>query len=611
MNRHFKRFLTYALPYRAKGILSIAFNILYALFTALSMITLLPMLKVIFGETSYLKTKPVYPGLSHISTDYLENYLNYLVTQNTLDNKPEETLTYMVILVVSTFFLKNMFGYLGNVYMAHLKNAVLKDLRNEIYTKIISLPVSFYSEKRKGDTISRATADLAVINNTYLDLVIIYIREPLNIIFTLLAMFKMSWELSLFVFTFIPISGYIISIITKKIKDQSSQIFNESGNVLGNIEETLTGLKIIKAFNAEEYFKTKFQQLGTNIEHISNKMSNRAGLTSPMSEFLGITTIACLLWFGGRMVLVDKTLVASTFITFMGLAYNILTPAKAISKASNKIKAGNAASERFTEILDAENSLADSENPKKIHTFEQEIRFDNISFKYDKEYVLKNFSLTLPKGKTVALVGQSGSGKSTLSNLITRFWDVQEGAILLDGTNIKEIETAALRAQMGIVAQDALLFNDSIRNNIALSNKDASLEDIQAAAKIANAHDFISALPKGYDNPIGDSGNMLSGGQRQRISIARAVLKNPPIMILDEATSALDTESEKSVQDALEKMMKNRTSLVIAHRLSTIQNADLIVVLRKGEIVEQGTHVELIDKQGEYYKLVNMQSLES
>lgn len=610
MNNHFKKFLGYAIPYKTKGVLSIGFNILYAMFTALSMITLLPMLKVIFGETDYINTKPIYPGISNMSLDYLEDYLNFVVTNNTINNRPEDTLTSMVILVVSMFFLKNVFGYLGSIYMAHLKNAVLKDIRNEIYAKIISLPVSYFSEKRKGDIISRATNDVNIVNTTYLDLIIIYIREPLNIIFTLFAMVNMSWELSLFMFTFIPISGYVISLITKKIKEQSHKIFSEGGNLLGTLEETLTGLKIIKAFNAETYFTEKFQKLSASIEKVGNKINNRGALSSPTSEFLGIATIACLLWFGGRMVLISHSLDASTFITFMGLAYNILTPAKAISKATNNLRTGNAAAERVLDILNASNPLADVRNPKELTSFENEIVFDNISFKYDSEYVLKNFSLTIPKGKTVALVGQSGSGKSTISNLITRFWDVQEGNISIDGVDIKKVSTTSLRSLMGIVAQDALLFNDSIRNNITLSNTTASEEEVTNAAKIANAHEFIKELPMGYNSPVGDSGGMLSGGQRQRISIARAVLKNPPIMILDEATSALDTESEKLVQDALERMMKNRTSLVIAHRLSTIQNADLILVMKKGNIVEQGTHQELIAMKGEYHKLVSMQALE-
>ena len=609
--KNFKRFLSYALPYKWQGFFAILFNILYALFTALSFVTLMPVLSVIFGETDPNFTKPDFPGITHLNKEYLETFLNYFVTTNTQNNGIENTLTLMVAGVVFVFLLKNIFGYLGNIYMMFLKNDVLKDIRNEMFEKIISLPVSFYSEKRKGDVISRATNDIGIVNNTYLDLVITFIREPLNIVFTLIIMFNMSWELSLFIFTFIPVSGFVISIITKKIKQQSTAIFQQGGNMLSSIEEAITGLRIIKAFNAEKFIINRYNELSDKILRLSNKMGKRASASSPTSEFLGIATIACLLWFGGRMVLVGESIEPSQFIVFMGLAYNILTPAKAISKANNSIRTGNAAADRVIEILDSTNPLADQKNAVEITGFNHEIVFDNISFKYDQEYVLKNFSLTIPKGKTVALVGQSGSGKSTLANLITRFWDVNEGKITIDGIDIKTINTKSLRAQMGIVAQEALLFNDTIKNNIALGISDATDEAVMQAAKIANAHEFIKDIPLGYNSPVGDSGGLLSGGQKQRIAIARAVFKNPPIMILDEATSALDTESEHLVQQALENMMENRTSIVIAHRLSTIQNADLIVVMKKGEIVEQGKHEELINLKGTYYNLVNMQSLES
>lgn len=609
--KNFKRFLSYALPYKWQGFFAILFNILYALFTALSFVTLMPVLSVIFGETDPISIKPNFPGITHLNKEYLEEFLNYFVTTNNLEHGVESTLTYMVFGVVIVFLLKNIFGYFGNIYMMFLKNDVLRDIRNEVFEKIISLPVSFYSEKRKGDVISRATNDIGIVNNTYLDLVITFIREPLNIVFTLVIMFNMSWELSLFIFTFIPVSGFVISIITKKIKQQSRSIFQQGGNMLSSIEEAITGLRIIKAFNAENFVIHRYQELNNKILRLSNKMGKRASASSPTSEFLGIATIACLLWFGGRMVLVGESIEPSQFIVFMGLAYNILTPAKAISKANNSIRTGNAAADRVIEILDSTNPLADQKNATEITGFNNEIVFDNISFKYDQEYVLKNFSLTIPKGKTVALVGQSGSGKSTLANLITRFWDVNEGKITIDGVDIKTINTKSLRAQMGIVAQEALLFNDTIKNNIALGVNNANDKDVTEAAKIANAHEFIKDIPLAYNSSVGDSGGLLSGGQKQRIAIARAVFKNPPIMILDEATSALDTESEHLVQQALENMMENRTSIVIAHRLSTIQNADMIVVMKKGEIVEQGKHEELIDLKGTYYNLVNMQSLES
>ncbi|MDO6738359.1 ABC transporter ATP-binding protein [Wenyingzhuangia sp. 2_MG-2023] len=609
--KNFKRFLSFALPYKWQGFFAITFNVFYALFTALSYVALMPTLSVLFGETKKRTTLPEFPGLFHLNKEYLENYLNYFVTHNTNLNGTDSTLGYLVFIIVFVFLLKNIFGYLGNLYMTFLKNNVLKDIRDRVFEKIISLPVSYFSEKRKGDVIARATNDIGIVNSTYLDLVIVFIREPLNIVFTLIIMFSMSWELSLFMFTFIPVSGFVISRITKKIKEQAKSIFSQGGEILSSIEESITGLKIIKAFNAEDFITQKYHKLSENVRMLSNKMGKRAALSSPTSEFLGIATISCLLWFGGRMVLAGESISSSAFIVFMALSYNILTPAKTISKANNNLRNGNAAGERVIEILDSTNPLADQKNAIKITGFEKEIVFDNISFKYDQEYVLKNFSLTIPKGKTVALVGQSGSGKSTLANLITRFWDVNKGKITIDGIDIKNIDTLSLRAQMGIVAQEALLFNDTIKNNIALGVPTATDEVVIQAAKVANAHEFIKDLPLKYESPVGDSGGLLSGGQKQRIAIARAVFKNPPIMILDEATSALDTESEHLVQQALENMMENRTSIVIAHRLSTIQNADVIVVLKKGEIIEQGKHEDLLALKGNYYNLVNMQSLEA
>jgi len=608
--KYFKRFYSYVVPHKWKGIASIALNIAYALFSALSFLALMPMLNVLFGDTEKIYKKPIYLGINK-AKDYLEDYLNFLITSNTDANGEESTLTYMVIGVMSIFFFKNLFTYFSNLSMVFLKNAVLKDLRNDIYQKIINLPLAYFSEKRKGDIIARATTDLGKINETFLNLSIVVIREPLNIIFTLIFMFNLSVKLSLFVFVFIPISGWIISIISKKIKSQSSVLFKKGGVILSIIEESISGLKIIKAFNAEPIFEKKYDAFNHKILDLSNQLAKRNSLAGPVSEFLGITTIACLLWFGGKMVLIEESLKAGTFIAFMGLAYNILTPAKAISKANNAVKIGNAAAERVMEVLDTINPLRSKKNAHVITSFDKEIKFENVFFKYDNEYVLKDFSLTIPKGKKIALVGESGSGKSTIANLITRFWDINEGRITIDGIDIREITPDSLRRQMGIVAQDSILFNDTIKNNISLGVDTPKETQIVEAAKIANAHEFISDFSKQYNSPVGDGGGLLSGGQRQRIAIARAVLKNPPIMILDEATSALDTESEKLVQDALENMMQNRTSVVIAHRLSTIQNADLIVVMKKGKIVEQGTHEELIAMNKSYNNLVTLQSLES
>ena len=429
------------------------------------------------------------------------------------------------------------------------------------------------------------------------------------ILFTIIAMLAISPELTLFVFIFIPVSGFLISKIGKSLKSHSDKVQKEQGYFLSLLEETLGGLKIIKGFNAEKIFSKRFEDSTMRFFKSSNTLLNRQNLASPTSEFLGIAVISILLWYGGSMVLVDKTLPAEAFIVYMGLAYNILTPAKAISKASYSVKRGNAAAERVLEILETKSSIIDKPDAIVKEDFTNAMRINNISFKYDQENVLQNFSLEIPKGHTVALVGQSGSGKSTIANLVTRFYDVNTGSIAIDGIDIKDMTQNSLRGLLGLVTQDSILFNDTIRENLRIGKENATDQEIIAALKIANAWEFVKELPKTIDTNIGDSGNKLSGGQKQRLSIARAVLKNPPIMILDEATSALDTESERLVQNALENMMKNRTSIVIAHRLSTIQNADTIVVLNKGRIVEQGKHADLLAKKGMYYSLVEMQSL--
>ncbi|MBT5921811.1 MAG: ABC transporter ATP-binding protein, partial [Flavobacteriaceae bacterium] len=511
-------------------------------------------------------------------------------------------------LVIGMFFLKNLFGYLAMYFITFLRNGVLKDLRNALYDKSISLPLGFYSEKRKGDTMARISSDVLEIQHSFLSVLELVVREPLTILFTITAMLIMSAKLTLFVFVFLPISGYLISLLGKSLKKKSDKVQEEQGHFLSIVEETLGGLKIIKAFTAEPLFSDKFKASTQRFYKFSNSLLNRQNLASPSSEFLGITVIGILLWYGGRMVLVEGSLKPELFITYMSLAYQILTPAKAMSKASYGVKKGNAAAARVLEILEAKNPL-DISSQKEIETIHEAIEFNDLSFSYDKELVLDHFNLTVTKGQTVALVGQSGSGKSTIANLLMRFYDPQKGSIAIDGTPINEVPLSRLRKLMGLVSQDALLFNDSILNNIALGKPDASEEDIIAAAKLANCHEFISQFKEGYHTNIGDSGNKLSGGQKQRISIARAILKNPPLMILDEATSALDTESEKLVQDALETLMKNRTSIVIAHRLSTIQHAQLIVVMQQGKIIEQGTHQALLDQKGHYHKLVTLQTL--
>ncbi len=614
-NSYLKKLIPYAIPYKKYAYLNIISNVFYALFGTISFLTLIPMLNIMFDTSTVKITKmptlKKYDGIvEHFDMlkEYYGNLANYYATTNSAQFGEMSTLSYMVIAIMITFLFKNIFGYLAMYFITFLRNGVLKDLRNDVYNKTIDLPISYFSERKKGDIMARILGDINVIQTSFLSVLELLVREPLTILFTIIAMFAISFKLTVFVFVFIPISGYLISLVGKTLKKHSTKVQSEQGKFLSILEETLSGLKIIKGFNAEKLFNTKFNESTNNFNNYSNSLSHRQNLASPTSEFLGIAVITALLWYGGQMVLVDKVLNAGAFIGYMGLAYNILTPAKQISRASYSVKRGDAAAQRVIEILETPNPLQDKENAIIKQGFDNEIKFENISFKYEDEYVLKDFYLRVPKGKTIALVGQSGSGKSTIANLVTRFYDVNKGKITIDGIDIKELTKHSLREQMGLVTQDAILFHDTIANNISFG-KDVSEEEIIKAAKIANAHEFIMEQPNGYQTSIGDSGNKLSGGQKQRISIARAVLKNPPIMILDEATSALDTESEKAVQDALEKLMQNRTSIVIAHRLSTIQNADLIVVMKKGEIVEQGTHQELINNKDTYFNLVNMQSL--
>ena len=605
---YLKQIFRFAIPYKTYAILNIISNVFYAFFATLSMLSLFPMLKVLFGDSKPVYIKPEWEGLGEI-TAYAESYLNYFVTLKKSEGS-NDVLIYMVGFVIGSFLLKNIFNYLAMFFITFLRNGVLKDLRNNLYNKITNLPLAFYSEKRKGDTMSRISTDVLEIQHSFLSILELIVREPLTIVFTIASMFIISVKLSLFVLIFIPVSGFVISLIGKSLKRNSNKVQKEQGYFLSIVDETLSGLKVIKGFNGERIFRAKFEDSTKRFYNYSNKLLNKQNLAGPTSEFLGISVIAALLWYGGQMVLNEKTLDPSLFLVYMGLAYQILTPAKAISKASYSVKRGNAAAERVMEILHTESALEDIPNATKKTSFDKAIELKGIHFKYEDEYVLKNFSISVPKGKTVALVGQSGSGKSTIANLVTRFYDVNDGQIEIDGTNIKTLTKHSLRHLMGLVTQDSILFNDSIKNNILLGKEDSGDSEVIKALKIANAWEFVKDLPNGIDTNIGDSGNKLSGGQKQRLSIARAVLKNPPIMILDEATSALDTESERLVQIALENMMKNRTSIVIAHRLSTIQNADEIIVMQKGEIVEQGKHQELLDKKGVYSNLVAMQSFQ-
>jgi subfamily B ATP-binding cassette protein MsbA len=606
---YFKDILKYEKKYRKYTVLNILFNILYAVFNVLSVLAFIPVLGILFGTDKKITNKPTYEGITKIG-DFLKESFYHLISQKIENTGEIDTLIFICLLALSLFFLKNLFRYLASYVITFLRTGIVKDLRDKLYNKIVELPISYFSEKRKGDIIARMTSDVQEVENSILTSVEVIVREPLTVIISITIMLFMSVKLTLFVFVLLPVSGFIISSISKKLKANSVKAQKETGNFLSFIEETLTGLRIIKGFNAERVIESKFNNSTLSFRKLMTSVFHRQTLASPMSEFLGSATIIAILWYGGTEVL-SKTspLQPDEFFGYIVLFYTVLNPIKLITTTFYNIQKGEASAERIMTVLNTENDIKDIPNAIVKEDFIGKIEFKNVSFKYKKQYVLKNFSLTINKGETVALVGQSGSGKSTLANLITRFYDVNKGDVFIDNSNIKDVTKTSLRALMGIVSQDSILFNDTIANNIKLGTPNASYTAIMEAAKIANADEFIQNLPEKYNTNIGDSGNTLSGGQKQRLSIARAVLKNPPIMILDEATSALDTESEQLVQVALEKMMQNRTSLVIAHRLSTIQKADRIVVMKKGKIVEQGKHEELLTKKGEYYKLVTMQSL--
>ncbi len=605
----FNKIVNFAKPYKKYAFLNIFFNILYAVFNVLSVLAFIPVLGILFGKEEIVTTQPSYNGITSIY-DYVQGSLNYKISQMIESGGSEKALLFVSLTTLFLFFFKNLFRYLASYTLVFLQTNTIKDIQSSMFAKYISLPISFFSEKRKGDAIARITSDVHTIQFTYLSSFETIVREPLTIVFTLISMFAISVKLTLFVFILLPISGFIISTASKKLKASSSNFQKENGYFLSIVDEALGGLKIIKSFTAEKAINSKVEKSISNLFGLMTSLKHRQMIASPLSEFLGTVTIVAILWFGGKLVLTsDSTLQPQEFFGYIGLFYLILNPAKAISTAMYGIQQGSASADRIFEILETKNPIEDTASAIDKISFDAEIEFKNISFKYQDDYVLQNFSLTIPKGKTVALVGQSGSGKSTLANLITRFYDVDSGEILIDGINIKNIKKESLRNLMGMVTQDSILFNDSVKNNIILGKENTTEEEVINASNVANAHEFIKDLPNRYDTNIGDGGNMLSGGQKQRLSIARAVLKNPPIMILDEATSALDTESEQLVQQALDKMMEHRTSLVIAHRLSTIQKADNIVVLRKGKIVEQGKHEELLNKNGEYFKLVSMQSL--
>ena len=604
----FRKIIQFGIPFKGYALLNILFNAFYALFSALSFVSLIPMLNVLFKTTEKQSTPVTYSGILSLQK-YLKDSLNYYVSSK-LEQDIEGTLIFVISLVLGLFLLKNISNYLALFFIAYLRNGILKNLRNALYIKIISLPISYFNEKRKGDLMAKMTSDVTEIQQSFLSILELLVREPLTILFSLAAMLLFSFKLTLFVILFIPISGLVISSIGKRLKKHSARIQEEQGDFLSIIDETVNGQKIIKTFSAGEHFKDRFFKATDRFYLFSNQLLHRASLAGPTSEFLGISAIGILLWFGGKMVLIDESITGTSFIVYMGLAYNILTPAKSISKASYSIQKGNAAADRVLEILNVKDLLEDDKNAQKLSEFKDRIVFDKVSFSYEKNPVLNKISFEIKKGEMVALVGPSGSGKTTLTYLLNRFYNVDNGLLTIDDIPINLIQKKSLYKHIGMVTQESILFNDSVYNNLKIGKPDASNNEIENAAIAANAHDFIKELPNQYETIIGDLGNKLSGGQKQRLTIARALLKDPALLILDEATSALDTEAEQQVQIALEKLMQNRTSLVIAHRLSTIKKADVILVLDKGKIIASGNHQKLLSSNKQYKNWVQIQRMD-
>jgi len=603
-----RRFLP---PYKKYVFLTIFLNLLSTVFSLFSFLAIVPVLKILFGIESSVTQYITWNWSDSFRTIFnaLKNNISWYIENFIATHGPQTALLLIGIFLIVMTLLKTGSAYFSSYFVIPIRTGVLRDLRNQLYNKVLSLPIGYYTEEKKGDLMSRMTSDVSEVENSIINSLNFIFKNPITILVYLIVLFAMSWQLTIFVLILLPFSGFLIGKIGSKLKKSSREGQAQHGEFLSQVEETLGGLRIVKAFNAEKKMQNRFYNLSETLRRTFNRIFRRQELAHPMSEFLGTVVIAILLWFGGMLILRNNSsITAAVFIYYLVIFYSIINPAKDISKGSYAIQKGMASLERIDKILMTENPIIDPATPEKLNDFSEKIEYKNVSFKYENEWVLKDVNICVPKGKTLALVGQSGSGKSTLVDLLPRFYDVQQGGVFIDGINIKNFKMSDLRSKMGNVNQEAILFNDTFFNNIAFGVENATLEQVVEAAKIANAHDFIIATENGYDSTIGDRGSKLSGGQRQRISIARAILKNPPILILDEATSALDTESEKLVQQALENLMKNRTTLVVAHRLSTIKRADEICVVHEGKIVERGTHEKLIARGGYYKKLCDMQS---
>ncbi len=596
-------------PYKKYLVLTVLFNILSAVLNIFSFMAIIPILQILFQTDDGQKVTQLMEWGSAGIEEVAVNNANYYVGQMILELGETTTLLVIGLFLAVMTFLKTGAYFLSSATIIPIRTGVVRDIRNQLYHKITSLPLGFFSEERKGDIIARMSGDVQEIENSIMSSLDMLFKNPILIVCYFVTLLVISWQLTLFTIIFVPLMGWLMGVVGRKLKQRSIKAQGLWSDTMSQVEETLGGLRIIKAFCAEEKMNARFDKINTEYRDNILRVNTRQQMAHPMSEFLGTIMIVIVLWFGGTLVLNNMTLSGPTFIYYLVMLYSIINPLKDFSKAGYSIPKGLASMERVDKILMAENDIKEIANPVSVKEFKHSIEFRDVSFRYDQKWILRHVNLVIEKGKTVALVGQSGGGKSTLVDLIPRYYDVQEGEVLIDGVNVKDMGIHDLRSLIGNVNQEAILFNDSFRNNIAFGVDNATQDEIEAAAKIANAHEFIQASEQGYDTNIGDRGSRLSGGQRQRVSIARAILKNPPILILDEATSALDTESERLVQDALEHLMKTRTTVAIAHRLSTIKNADEICVIHEGQIVERGTHEELLLKDGYYKKLNDMQSL--